>query len=257
MEVIYRLPVNPQTELSVQDGTLPIEINGATVIWEVTEEGNLAAIELRIAHQPIKYDERGVILSTHPELDALAYRLNSYIANSVFKQTALDAIDPETVVGKTPELQAETAEEEAILTERMRTVGTSQRFAWRVEGNFNPQEYPQLYEHSRAVALYADALRVKSPFQKYELFYKVIEYFFPKQGKSFDKAVSAYAHPFDNRFNESQITALRELRVRSMHPHPRRGQHANPEDLQAVREVKGHVHLVQELANLLLEHPTF
>src|SRR5829696_5194343 len=199
MEVIYRLPVTAQTELTVQAGTSPIEINGSTVIWEVNEGSKLAAIELRISHQPIEFDEQGVILSTYPELETLAYRLSAYIANSVFKQTSYDVINPETVVGKTPELRAETADEETILAERMRTVGRALTLTWRIEGNFDPEEYPQLYEHSPAIALYADALRVTSPFQQYELLYKVIEHFFPKQGKPFDKAVSAYAYPFDNR----------------------------------------------------------
>jgi hypothetical protein len=258
MEVVYRLPVKSDIELPAQVGTPPIHINGATVCWEVSEDSKLEAVVLRIAHQPVKLDDQGVILSTYPELETLAYRLSSYIANCVCKQTALDAIDPETVVGKTPELFAETPDEETMLAERLRTVGVDVKLMWGIRGEFNPNEYPQLYEHSPAVALYADALRVKSPFQQYELFYKVIEYFFPqKQGQALDKAVSAHAFKFDNRFNQSQIKALRELRIRSMHPHPRPnvGQHANPEDLQAVRDVKANVYLIRELANLLLEHP--
>jgi hypothetical protein len=255
MEVIYELPVESEIELPVRTGTPPIEINGATVSWEVNEESTLDTIVLRIPHQPLKFDERGVILSTYPELESLAYRLTAYIANSVFKQTGFDAINRETVVGLTPVLRGETAEEKRQLASCPRTAGAARSIRYDIRGNFEPEAYPRLYEHSPAVALIADALRVRSPFQQYELFYKVIEWFFPKKkGQAFHKAVSAHAYPIDSRFCESCIKALYDLRNRITHPHAHHG-HVNPEDVQAVREVKNHILLVRDLAMLLFEYP--
>jgi hypothetical protein len=255
MEVIYELPVKSEIEFPVRTGTPPIEINGATVSWEVNEESNLDTVILRISHQPLRLDERGVILSPYPELESLAYRLTAYIANSVYKQTGFDAIDPETVVGKTPKLRGETAEEKMLLANRPSTVGSSLSVRYAIRGNFEPERYPQLYEHSPAVALYADALRVRSPFQQYELFYKVIEWFFPKKkGQAFNKTVSAHAYPIDSRFCESCIKVLHDLRDRITHPHAHHG-HVNPEDLQAVREVKNQIPLVRDLAILLFDDP--
>jgi hypothetical protein len=105
------------------------------VIWEGNKENILDAIELRISNQPLKLDERGVILSSYPKLESLAYRLSAYIANSVYKQTGFDAIDPETVVGKTPELCGETTDEENMLASRGRTVGSSRRISYSIRGS--------------------------------------------------------------------------------------------------------------------------
>jgi hypothetical protein len=145
MEVIYELPVESEIELPVRTGTPPIEINGATVSWEVNEESTLDTIVLRIPHQPLKFDERGVILSTYPELESLAYRLTAYIANSVFKQTGFDAINPETVVGLTPVLRGETAEEKRQLASCPRTAGAARSIRYDIRGNFEPEAYPRWY----------------------------------------------------------------------------------------------------------------
>jgi hypothetical protein len=256
MEMIYRVPVKSDVDVPVQYGTPPINIDNADVSWDISSEGKLNTVVLRIPGQPLRFDDRGVILSTYPELESHAYRLSTYIANCLFKQTGFDAIDPETVLLRTPELRAETAEEEDMLAHRRRTVGASRRVSYSVRGRFEPHEYPTLFKHSAALALYTDGLRVISPFQRYELFYKVIEYYFPHEGEALDNAVATHALPFDARFNRSQIETLRHLRNRSIHPRAYRG-HVNPETLDAIREVRANLSLVQELANLLLQHPTF
>jgi hypothetical protein len=256
MEVIYQLPAKPEVTLPIRSSAPSIEIDGAKVSWEVSTESKLDTIVLRISGQPLQFDERGVILSTYPKLESLAYRLSTYLANCLLRQTGFDAIDPELVFLRTPELRAETPDEEEKLANSPRTVGTSVRLLWNVRGIFEPNEYPALFKHSAALALYADGLRVTSPFQKYELFYKVIEYFFPEQGKDIDSALSAYALPYDDRFSTSQIETLRHLRNRIIHPRAHHG-HASPEALDALREIRGNLRLVQELANLLLRHPAF
>ncbi len=265
MEMTYRLPVKSGVNVPAQPGISSISLDSAEVSWETTQ-GKLSTVVLRIFGQRLRFDDRGVILSTYPELESHAYRLSTYIANCVFKQTGFDAIDPETVLLGTPELHAETAEEKDALTHHRRTVRIGKRALYNIHSHFEPEEYPTLFKHSAAVALYADGLRVRSPFQQYELFYKVIEYFFPNKdgssalsSKALDKAVSSHAHRFDDRFSEPQIKELRELRNRAIHPYtyPNIGPHANPEDLQALRKVEAALPLLRDLARLLLQYPTF
>ncbi len=111
MEMNYRLPVKSDVDVPVQFGTPSINIDSAEVSWEISTEGKLDAAVLRIPGQSLRFDDRGVILSTYPELESHAYRLSTYIANCLFKQTGFDAIYPETVLLRTPELRAETVEE--------------------------------------------------------------------------------------------------------------------------------------------------
>jgi hypothetical protein len=256
VEIVYQLLVKPEVDLPIRSSVKSLQIEDAKINWQISRGSKLNAVVLQISGQPLQFDERGVILSTYPELESLAYRLSTYIANCLFKQTGFDAIDPETVLLSTPELRAETADEEETLARCPRRVGTSRRATWSVRAVFKPDEYPAWYRHSGALALYADGLRVTSPFQKYELFYKVIEYFFPQKGEPLDNAVAAHALPIDARFNRSKIEMLRNLRNRSAHPRAHLG-HVNPEALDALREIRANLYLVQELANLLLQHPTF
>lgn len=256
MEVIYRLPAKPDVDLPVRFGTAPIKIDDAEVRWEISSGGKLNTVVLRFPGQTLRFDNRGVILSTFPELESRAYRLSTYVANRLYQQTSFDAIDPETVLSVTPELYAESLHEEGVLANHLRTVHSSRSVKWAIRRTFEPSDYPALFRHSAALALYTDGLRVKSPFQKYELFYKVIEYFFPKQGRALDSAVSAYAQQYDPRFSASQIETLRLLRNRVIHPHAR-NEHVNPETLEAIYEVRDNLRLLQVLASLLFQHPPF
>lgn len=256
MEAVYRIPIKAGVDLPVASGTSPTQVGNAAVDWEADPEGKLSTVVLRISGQALKFDDNGTIQSTYPELETFAYRLSNYIANSVLKQTGYDAIDPETVLQKTPEVHPETPDEEREFANRRRTVGTSVAMLYNVRAKFEPNEYPKSFKHSAAVALYADGLRLRSPFQQYELFYKVIEYFFEENGSALDKSVSNHVLPHDARFSESQIEALRHLRNRSIHPRHRKG-HINPESVEAISEMEANLHLVRNLADLLLQNPTF
>lgn len=256
METIYRLAIKSDIDLPVKSGTPPIYIDGAEVRWEVSPEHKLQGVLIRITGQPMRLDDRGVILSTYPELESRAYRLSTYIANCLFKQTGFDAIAPEEALLSSPELRAETSHEAHLLANRRRTHHNSLPVMWSVRGTFQPHGYPTLLAHSAALALYTDGLRVTNPFQKYELFYKVVEHFFSETGTALDDAVSAHALTYDARFSASQIEALRLLRNRIVHPRARQG-HVNPEVLAASREVRANLPLMQDLANLLLQHPAF
>lgn len=254
MEAVYRLPAKSGADLPIPSGTQSIQIANARVEWEANAEGKLSTVVLRISGQSLKFDDRGVILSTYPGLESLAYRLSLYIANSMLEQTGFDAIDPEMVLRNTPELKPETPDEEREFANRRRTVGASRDVRYDVRGKFKPNEYPKSFKHSAALALYADGLRVRSPFQQYELSYKVIEYFFKEKKSALDRAVSTHVLPHDDRFTRSQVKALRHLRNRSIHPNAYEG-HVNPEDIEAIRNVESNLHLLRNLAYLLLQYP--
>lgn len=256
MEVVYRFPVKAGVELTVPFATPSIRIENAIVNWEADSERKLSTVVLRISSQPLKLDQQGAIVPIYPELQVLAHRLSTYIANSVLRQTGFDAINSEIVLRSSPELYPETPDEEREFANRPVVVSSSFPLVRRVVSTFKPEVYPQLFKHSAALASYADGLRVRSPFQQYELFYKVIEYFFEENGSALDKAVSNHLLPHDSRFSESQIEALRHLRNRSIHPRHRKG-HLNPERIEAISEVEANLHLVRDLAYLLLQYPTF
>lgn len=122
---------------------------------------------------------------------------------------------------------------------------------------FKLEKFQEDMKHSKAITYYAESKRTKNSIQKYELLYKVIEYFFPnKAGDELDKAVSDYCKQYNSVYgSEKFIESFRRLRNRCIHPDNKR--HVNLESLASIREVIDMIPKIEELVELLLEYPCF
>lgn len=260
MKAVYRLPVRQGIVIPVPDGTPPISFfdtdsfGDTKVSWKADSKGHLEFVELNIFGAQIQHAPNGAILSSYPELEEFAFRVIAYVANSILIQTGFDAFDPANVLRGTPEIFPETSEEEVKFAKCPKTVGSAFTVDALISGNFRPMEYSAGFGHSAAVASYADGLRVSSPFQQYEQFYKVVGHFFTQEGPDLDKAVSSHASRYDPKYNQAQVEKLRDLRNRCVHPKHSHG-HVNPEDVASIREVKSALPIMRALARLLLCHP--
>ena len=204
----------------------------------------------------IRYNDKGAILPTYPELEEAAYRVANFVANRLFIQTAYDAIDLDQVLSEAPAISPENANEKNDFKTKYKSIWKALKFGWAIHGLFEPATYAHGFNHSAAHCYYADALRVASDFQQFELLYKVVEYFFPADGAALDAAVSAHVMSHDATFTPAVVEQLRLLRNRSIHPRARKG-HANPQDIANVNEVHAKLPQMRRLASLLLAHPTF
>ena len=230
-------------------GTTPVS-------WKVTEGNHLEAVIFEFTGCDIRYSETGAILPTYPELEKKAYRVANYLADRIFVQTGFDAIDPNHLFSEPPTISPENESEEVEFKTKKKSLQKEFQYSWSMEGLFEPSPYAHGFNNSRAHGYYADAMRVASPFQKFELLYKVVEYFFPnKDGTDLDVAVLAHVIQHDVNYKSDVFEQLRVLRSKIVHPHAKKV-HVNPQNIADVRDLRLKLDQMRTLVDLLLAHPT-
>jgi hypothetical protein len=256
MKLKYGIPVKEGSSVTFSSPTTLIEIDPDTKLTFETDSNRvLTKIVIEISNQKIKYDQDGCIITKYQELDDELFRIITYISNSIYIQTTIDAIDTHKDENYSPEPFPETFEEKQEFATKKKIVTRSIKFAYNVQGSFNIKEFTLKLSCTEPVAHYANAIRTVSLLQKYEQFYKVIECFFgDKLGDKFDKAVSSHAYQYDKMYDDAKIKELRELRIRLVHPKPRKLKHLSPEDFQAFHEVEKNLNTINKLAKLLLDN---
>lgn len=254
MKAIFTLRMRPEVRVPVPEGTCDIVIDGASVEWVVADDGCLDAVCLGLSGGKVRLNERGTIISDCPELADRAYAMAVYLGNRIFAQTGYDPVNPEAAFGGSPEVLPETEDEEALFSGRRRTLGIRLTGSHSVHGVFEPAGYAEGFVDFRAHGFYADAMRVRDPFQRVQMLFKVVEYYFDRSSRTSDEAVSGYASTFDPRFSVDVVRRLRTLRNRCTHPHAGGGP-LGPHDRASARELGDGIPLLVALCQILLRHP--
>jgi hypothetical protein len=222
MKVVYTLPVRPGVEIPVPSTTPALTLGNTTIEWKCDSSQNLEAAVLEFSGIDISYTPEGSIEPAPPHVQEHAYRVASYLANRLYAQTSFDVVAPESVLLEAPRVLPETSAEEAEFSSTPRRMWTSIKLGSSIRGTFDPAQYMAGFYHSAAHGYYSDALRAATLFQKYELLYKVVEYFFAEEGPALDTAVSTYASTYAPTFTPGMVENLRLLRNRSVHPRARK-----------------------------------
>ncbi|MBI3353660.1 MAG: hypothetical protein HY034_02050 [Nitrospirae bacterium] len=252
MRAEYRLPVKSELKITIYEPA-SVYIDNSQVDWESSENSNyLQSVIIKIPNLQIKHCDDGLIMTVYPELYEQAFKIALYVANRILIQTSVDAIDPEMVLHGSPQVFPETPEEEKEFKNSLVKVSKGFSYSWSIMGKFQPSCYSAGVEHFAAFALFADALRAASPFQKFKQFYEVVEYFFPPE-KEQTESISEHGSKYDKRFTLKKVIELRDIRQRCTHPH--RKNHLHPGELILIREVKEKLIEMQGLAELLLNYP--
>jgi hypothetical protein len=118
--------------------------------------------------------------------------------------------------------------------------------------------------HPSALALYAGGLRASDPFIRFEMFYRVMEYFFPNLEKDQKTRNNLIRHlrnsPNFNGKTESeirgQVKSWVTLRNRSTHPYPKKVPTLPRDDLRALRGMREQEPGMQRVAGWLLDNPS-
>lgn len=255
----YVIPVVKEVSIPVSDDVVPITFNNnCRVSWQKNADNNLENVILEILGQQIYRDQKGTILSSYPQIDTIAYNMAVFLANNIFIQTSVHAIDPLVVLNHSLELIPESADEENALSNSPKQAYASLKMSVNILGKFEPKIFESYLNISTALAHFANGCRQNEPFVKFEQFYKVIESVFKKEqnehANNFDKRVSDHILQYDAHFIQDTLERLRQLRNRCVHPNARQG-HLSPEDLVAVRDIKSSLSEIQQLAKLSLDHP--
>jgi len=258
MKVIYDMEVNQKRSIQVLDLSL-VEIEGCRVSF-ITEGGVIKSVSISVAGMDIidNLANKTALVEQliRDDVKEKVYRIACYIANRILIETNTDIIDPNLIFCYSPVLEAENNDEGDYL----KTINQIQSnckigsLNTRQPVSIELQSYPTCSHNSPIYNYYAEALRTNNPATKYELFYKVVEYFFEKDLKNSVGNVSSYCMPFDGRFDANTIQRLKDTRNRVTHPVAKLG-HLNMEKLSDLAIVQKELPIIMDLAKLLIDNP--
>lgn len=158
----------------------PIILEGAKIIWNFNREEKLYSINVVFSGIELIKDSIGVIMTT-PELDEKVFKIATYFSNKIFLNTGIDAFSPKEVLYSSPGILPENEQERAIWICSKKQGFSDIPNTLDVVESLNIEDFSEDIKHSKAISFYADSKRIDNAFQKYELLYKVVEYFFPKK----------------------------------------------------------------------------
>ena len=255
MKLIYELPVTTRVRLAFVPEPVPLVIGDikSEVAW-TAEEQYLSGVRLAFLEQSVSIVEP---IRPLPDFEETAFRFAAYVANNIMKQTGLDAINVRAVLHRSPRLEPETEEELRLLSTRKQTVYAGATFEAVVTKPFDTFNIDDSVAHPAALALYADGLRAADPFVRFEMFYRVMEYFFPNPQNKAPRHLPNcpdFSGKEEREIRE-QVRSWDELRRRSVHPRPRRDLSLHRDDLRALHEVRKHEPGMERLARWLLDNP--
>jgi hypothetical protein len=241
--------------ISIADQDNNISLDNMTVEWKMDNANHLSFVNLVITDVDLQISDKGFIRDSFPELENKAFQVGAYIANRIFIQTGVEAVDPNFVFYGHVDVFPETPAEEKVFSTHDTALNCCLPITWNViQQVFQPpKDFVAGFKLSKAYANYTDGLRVMNPFLRYEQFYKVLEHFFNKKGREFDLAVSRHVSKYDKNFDQNQIEKLRNLRNRIVHP--RKKGHLNPSDRESTMDVESTLSLLHSLVKILLQSP--
>ena len=183
-----------------------------------------------------------------------AFPTVTYLSNLILIQTGQDGLDPKDLLLRSPEVFAENEDEEIRLKTVRRTITAKFRFSFDVSKPFSPEDLENAEFDPLALAYFTSSMRISDEIVRFELLFKVVEYYFDFQGERFDQEVSNYLTTSDCSYTPSKIKYIRELRNRCTHPNARKGR-IDPHDVNHLHELQEQLETIKKLAESLLKKP--
>ena len=258
MRLVYKLPVRPGVKLQCRSDVAPVALTvggiKAEVDWQVDDDGYLSGVRLALPGQGMTTSEP---IEPLPGYLETAFRLAAYAANSIMKQTGRDPIDPDEVLRKSPELQAETEDEVTLLATKRKQRFLTMLLRASIDNTLYPERLVLSGAHERALALYADGMRADDPFVRFEMFYRVMEFFCPNPQNHAPQHLLNCPKFAGKRLEEmrDQVRNWTALRDRSTHPWPRGKRELHRDDLGELRRAREEAGVMQNVAAWFLENP--
>lgn len=189
MRVTYKMKAEEKISVQLpEDSSLNIddvqisfvmnEQNGGNFIQDVEISTGNISIDQSYANKAILADWLIPI-----EIKNKIYLIANYIANRLrIEMRLVDIVDPTFILCQTPIIEVENEQEEALLNS-IRLVDNGVMFGKAIPGQpvlIDTKTYSNDFDKSVVFVYYADGLRATNPGIQFELFYKVIEFFFEK-----------------------------------------------------------------------------
>jgi hypothetical protein len=162
MRVVYKLPIKKGVTISVSAKDKEISFDNIIVEWEKDNKRHLAFVNLIIADQVLEINDKGFIRDSFPKLEERAFQVGSYIANRIFIQTGVEALDPNFVFYGYVDVFPETLDEEKTFATHDTAFNCCLPETWNViqQAFQTSEDFTAGFKLSKAYANSADGLRV-------------------------------------------------------------------------------------------------
>ena len=237
-------------------------IDGVQVEWAVTS-GQLTNVSFTVSDVPLIEDIHGDILLYNLAAMAKVFAASRFISDRIQIQTGYDALNPFAVVGCSPqEYVGESAEETICLEQHIKQHRFTSHAYIAHSQPFCSQEMTDFERLAIPIGHVARGLRSRDPLERYEGFFKALEYFAStRKGDDpstdrFDRQLSAVTTTVDAKFDQAKIKEYRELRNRIVHTrttHPLG--HIGPNDIEDIQVVRTELPEMERLVRALLKNP--
>lgn len=264
MKISYKVELNEDViAVKNPEEFNPIRLNEAEIFWDISHNDILKSLNIvfnGVIINSFLYKEESPedsILIVNREFYEKAFEIATYISNKIFLDTGIDGLNPRLVLDNSPTILPENKEEENIIEKSKKKSFNSIDVELTITKSLEFKNLQEDIVHYKAISLYAESKRTKNDIQKYELLYKIIEYFFPdNKGDKLDKCVIKYCGEHNMNYeSEDFIKSIRILRNRCVHPNSKG--YISIEKIRDIEEVEKQLPKIEELVNLLLNHPPF
>lgn len=223
MRIVYSLAARQPVE--VTNLLPPSTIGGVDVEWDLNGD-RIIGLRLIMRGRLMRRDATsGRVVVRNANDDRDAFRVASYLTDTILALSGIDAFQPEEVFTQSPQADPEDPEEETTISQ----AGTTNHLAVGAKvvlsRTLQSGRLPGKFADSRAIESYAQGMRADHPFDQFTEYFKVVEFCVPPlpNGKDrvrekFDKWVHDYVVSIDSTFDEGRVKALRILRDRITHP---------------------------------------
>lgn len=117
MQVEFQVKViKGKIEVKEEETFKPIQLEDAEILWDIDANNKkIEGISIVFKGVDITKDSSDNILPTNRDLDEKAFKIATYISNKIFLNTGIDALEPESILCKSPNIFSENQEEKDIL----------------------------------------------------------------------------------------------------------------------------------------------
>jgi hypothetical protein len=214
---------------------------------------NLVGINVFLPNAEIVRDETGAIVSfLGEERETQIHSIVNYISNFLWQQTGKCEFSKTDSPAYVPETEDDRVRLQGLRFITTRDMGISVNIRGRVD--LSPTAMTRYINQKDELAMYVDAHKMNNPTGKYREFFRILEHYFPYEGREFDEKTSAYLSRFDVNWTTDFIRQLRLLRNRCSHARRIRG-YITSNDLRGMKEVGSKIDTIQRIAKTLLDNP--
>lgn len=235
-------------DLSGKLRNLTRRIGNSDIEFSFDCEHKLTSINVFIPNAKVTYNNQGAIEPLDKSKDVEAYLVANYVANVLQEETGkCDIRKIPDIPQYVPESQQEEIELEGKTFVLRESFGITALLI--IPFDFSEETLNKYLGRTDALAIYSDAKRMSNPIGKYREFFRVLEYFFPFEGREFDTKASEYFQKYNRKYTEKYIRDLRQLRNQCTHA---RKDYITSNNLAKIEELRSKQKEIQDMAKLLI-----